>query len=116
VISLLADQNFNEHIVDGLMRRLSTLDVVLAREVDLTEAPDPVVLQWAAMQGRVLLTHDRRTVPAFARLRVEARLPMPGIFLVSDDMPIGYAIEELLIAVQCLSKDECDGIIRFFPL
>jgi predicted nuclease of predicted toxin-antitoxin system len=116
VIPLLADQNFNEHIIDGLMRRLSTLDVVLAREVDLSEAQDPVVLQWAAMQGRVLLTHDRRTVPAFARSRVETGLPMPGIFLVSDDMPVGRAIEELLVAVQCLSKEECDGIIRFFPL
>ena len=116
MIPLLADQNFNEHIIDGLMRRLSTLDVVLAREVDLSEAQDPVVLQWAAMQGRVLLTRDRRTVSAFARSRVETGLPMPGIFLVSDDMPVGHAIEELLIAVQCLSKEECDGIIRFFPL
>ena len=116
MISLLADQNFNEHIVDGLMRRLSTLDVVLARDVDLSEAPDPIVLQWAAKQGRVLLTHDRRTVPAFARSRVEAGLPMTGIFLVSDDLPVGRAIEELLIAVQCLSKEECNGIIRFFPL
>ena len=116
MISLLADQNFNEHIVDGLMRRSPTLDVVLARDVDLSEAQDPVVLDWAAIQGRVLLTHDRRTVPAFARLRVEAGLPLPGIFLVRYDMPVGNAIEELLIAVQCLSKEECDGIIRFFPL
>jgi hypothetical protein len=48
VISLLADQNFNEHIVDGLMRRLPTLEIVVARDVDLAEAQDPVVLQWAA--------------------------------------------------------------------
>jgi hypothetical protein len=41
---------------------------------------------------------------------------MPGVFLVGDDMVVGRAIEELLIAVQCLSKEECDGIIRFFPL
>jgi predicted nuclease of predicted toxin-antitoxin system len=76
VISLLADQNFNEHIVDGLMRRLPTLEIVVAWDVDLAEAQDPVVLQWAALNGRVLLTHDRRTVPSYARSRVEAGLPM----------------------------------------
>jgi predicted nuclease of predicted toxin-antitoxin system len=116
VISLLADQNFNEHIVDGLMRRLPILDIVVAREVDLAEAQDAAVLHWAASHGRILLTHDRRTVPSFARSRVEAGLPMPGVFLVSDEMTVGRAVEELLIAVQCLSSEECEKTIRFFPL
>jgi hypothetical protein len=41
---------------------------------------------------------------------------MPGVFLVSGDMPIGQAIDELLIAAQCLSPDECKDIVRYFPL
>lgn len=116
MISLLADHNFNEHIVDGLTRRVPNLDIILVRNVDLAEAIDPIVLEWAASEGRVLLTHDRRTVPAYARARLDAGLTMPGVFLVNDDMPIGLAVEQLVIAVQCLSKEECENVIRYFPL
>ena len=116
MIPLLVDQNFNEHIVQGLKRRIPTLDCVLSRDVGLAESPDPAGLASAAAQGRVLLTHDRKTIPPFAHARVAAGLPMPGVFLVSDDMAIGQAIDELLIAIHCLSADECDDIVKYFPL
>jgi hypothetical protein len=64
----------------------------------------------------VLLTHNRKTIPSFAYARVAAGLSMPGVFLVSDDMPIGQAINELLIAVQCLSVEECKNLVRYFPM
>jgi hypothetical protein len=74
------------------------------------------LLDWAAAEGRVLLTHDRDTMPFFAYDRVKAGLLMPGVFLVSDMMPIGLAIDELLLALDCLSPDECKDFVRFFPL
>ncbi len=116
MICLLVDQNFNEKIVDGLTRRDANLDFVLARDVGLAKAPDPALLDWAATVGRVLLTHDRTTIPPFAHSRVVAGQPMPGVFLVDDQMPIGQAIEELLIAVHCLSPDECKDMVKYFPM
>jgi hypothetical protein len=93
-----------------------TLDFVHVRDVGLAAAPDNVVLEWAASQGRVLLTHDRNTIPHLAYARVASRAPMPGVFLVSDTMPIGQAIDELQLAALCLSPDECKDIVRYFPL
>jgi hypothetical protein len=116
VISFLVDQNFNEHIVDGLTRRDPTLEFTHVRNVGLAAAPDPVILEWAASQGLVLLTHDRKTVPAFAYARVADGLPMPGVFLVNDDMPISQAMDELQIAVYCLSPEECSNIVKYFPI
>jgi predicted nuclease of predicted toxin-antitoxin system len=116
VIALLVDQNFNEHIVAGMIRRNAALEFTYARDVGLAEAPDPGVLEWAAGHGMVLLTHDRKTVPLFAYTRVADGLPMPGVFLVSSDMPIGRAIEELLIAAGCLSAEECRNQVYHFPL
>jgi hypothetical protein len=116
VISLLVDQNFNEHIVDGLIRRLATLDVVHVRDIGLATAPDSLILERAAIENRVLLSHDRKTVPPVATGRITAGMRMPGVFLVSGDMPIGQAIDELLIAVCCLSADDCKDIVRYFPL
>jgi predicted nuclease of predicted toxin-antitoxin system len=116
VIPLLVDQNFNQHIVEGLMRRDPGLDLVHVRDVGLGAAPDPTILEWAAQHDRVLLTHDRRTIPPFAYARVAAGQKMPGVFLVSDDMPTGQAIDEILLAVHCLTPDECKDIVKYFPL
>jgi predicted nuclease of predicted toxin-antitoxin system len=116
VIRLLADENFNAHILKGLADCVSMLDLVRARDVGLVATPDPAILEWAAARGRVLLTHDRQTIPAFARSRITASAPMPGNFLVSDDMPTGEAIEEIQIAVHCLSEDECQNAIKYSPM
>ncbi len=116
MIAFLADQNFNQGILDGLIRREAAVQITLARSVGLAAAPDPEVLEWAAMHDLVLLTHDRQTIPGFASSRVEAGLAMPGVFLVSDDMPIAQAIDELLIAAHCLSSEECKDVVKFFPM
>jgi hypothetical protein len=41
---------------------------------------------------------------------------MPGVFLVSDSLPIGQAIDELLLAVHCLSAEECENVVKYFPM
>lgn len=116
MIALLVDQNINQRIVEGLTRRDPDLDLLHVRDIGLEAAPDPEILEWAAEHDRVLLTHDRRTIPPSAYARVAAGRKMPGIFLVSDDMPAGQAIDELLLAVHCLTLDECKDIVKYFPL
>ena len=116
VISFLVDQNFNEHIVDGLTRRDASLIFTHVREVGLAAAPDPAILDWGATHGRVLLTHDGKTIPPFAYARVAAGQLMPGVFLVDDQMPIGQAIDEILLAAHCLTPDECKNIVKYFPM
>jgi Domain of unknown function (DUF5615) len=92
------------------------VDFVHVRDLGLSAAADTAILESAAAQGRILLTHDRRTIPRLAYARVVARQIMPGVFLVSDDMPIGQAIDEILLAVHCLTPEECQDIVRYFPL
>jgi len=116
VAKLLTDENFDSTIVRGLLRRNPGLDVIRVQDVDLEATPDQAILEWAADEGRILLTHDRDTMPNFAYERVRAGQPMPGVFLVSDLMPTGQAIEEILLAIECLSADECQNCVRFFPL
>jgi len=116
VIRLLADQNFNGRILNGLARRQPAIDVLHVRDIDLSAAADPLILERAASEGRILLTHDRQTVPAFAYARVSAGEPMPGVFLVRKALPIGQATDEILLAVYCLSPDECRDIVKYFPM
>jgi predicted nuclease of predicted toxin-antitoxin system len=99
-----------------MTRRNPSVEFTHVRDIGFAEAPDPLVLERAAANGLVLLTHDRKTIPPFAYARVTDGLPMPGVFLVSGDMPIGQAIDELLTAAQCLSSAECKDTVTYFPL
>jgi predicted nuclease of predicted toxin-antitoxin system len=116
VLAFLADENFHNGIVDGLRRRSPDLELVRVQDVGLLAADDPVILTWAAQTERVLLTHDVATVPHFANERVAVGLPMPGVFLVPDTMPIGQAIEEILLLAQCSREREWEGQVLYLPL
>jgi hypothetical protein len=116
VLRLLSDVNFHGDVIRGLFRRLPDLELVRAQDVRLSEAEDEAVLQWAADESRILLTHDRRTIPPFASQRIRVGQPMPGVFVVSDSIPIGQAIEELVLAITCSYQDEWKDLIVYFPL
>ena len=58
MLPLAIDENFNNDIVRGLLRRRPELDLVRIQDAGLAGADDPTVLDWAAQESRVLLTHD----------------------------------------------------------
>jgi hypothetical protein len=62
------------------------------------------------------LTHDRDTLPEFVYDRIRAGEPMPGVFLVSDRMPKGKAVHELVLAIHCLEPEDCKNQVIYFPL
>lgn len=109
-------ENFDGDILRGLQRRQPELDIIRVQDAELSGTTDAIILAWAAAQERVLLTHDRDTIPNFAYERVRAGEPMPGIFLVSDRMSKEQAIEELFMALCCLAPEECKDQVTYFPL
>jgi predicted nuclease of predicted toxin-antitoxin system len=68
----LTDEDFDNDVLRGLVRRLPELDVLRVQDVGLAGAADPVILEWTAQQGRILLTHDAKTMPAHAYARLRA--------------------------------------------
>ncbi|MEG3835134.1 MULTISPECIES: DUF5615 family PIN-like protein [unclassified Microcoleus] len=116
MLRLLADENFNNQIVRGILRRNPDVDIVRVQDMGLIEADDPTVLEWAAQQGRVVLTHDVATMTNFAYERMQAGLAMPGLFEVSRRVSVGLAIEEILLIAECSLEGEWEGQVRFLPL
>ena len=41
---------------------------------------------------------------------------MPGVFEVSRRVPVGLAIEEILLLDECSLEGEWEGQVRFLPL
>ena len=66
MLLLVSDENFNNDIVRGLLRRDPALDIVRVQDVGLRGEEDPLILEWAAQEGRVVLTHDAATMADFA--------------------------------------------------
>ncbi len=116
MLRLAADENFNADIVRGLLRRLPDLDIVRVQDAGLSGADDTAVLEWAAREGRIVLTHDFSTLVSFAFDRVAKGLPMPGVFAARSSGPIGSMIEDLLLLAECSVEGEWEGQVRFLPL
>lgn len=116
MLRLASDENFNGDIVRGLMRRQPSLDLVRLQDIGPEGLDDPAVLAWAAANNRILLTHDRATMPDFAYSRVIAGQPMPGVFIVNDYLPVRQAIDELLLLDKCSEQTEWAGVVLYLPL
>jgi hypothetical protein len=102
--------------VRGVLRQSPDIDIVRVQDVDLSGADGPTVLAWAAQQGRIVLTHDVATMTTFAYQRIQAGLSMPGLFEVSRRVPVGLAIEEIILIAECSIEGEWEGQVRFLPL
>ena len=96
MLRFAVDEDFDNRIVRGLMRLLPTVDIVRVQDIGLLGKRDPEVLEWAANESRVLLTHDATTMTKHAYARVESGRQMPGLFEVGQDLPIGEAIGDLI--------------------
>ena len=116
MLRLAADENFNNDILRGLVRRQADLDIVRVQDVGLSGADDASVLEWAAREDRVLLTHDVATITRYAYERVMAGLSMPGVFEVGTGVSTAQAIEDLLLLAQYSIEGEWEGQIRYLPL
>ncbi len=66
MLRLAADENFNYDIVRGVLRHDPETDIVRVQDAGLSGADDPAVLEWAAREGRILLTHDVATMTRYA--------------------------------------------------
>jgi hypothetical protein len=110
-----ADADFNHKVVVGLRRRELSVDFLSAREGGVVGFPDPDVLAIAAGAGRILVSHDRKTMPGhFARF-CETR-SSPGLIIVSQDLDIGAAIEELLLIWLATDAEEWVERVGFVPV
>ncbi len=116
MIKILADQNFNGRIFRGLKRRIPELDCVSTSEIGLSRYSDPKLLEWAASNNRVILTHDARTFPRFAYERMTRGEKMYGVIVVSNRASIGNAINDLELVILGKLKHEWENNITRIPL
>ena len=116
MLRLLIDQDLDHVILRGLLLRIPALDFVTAHRVGLGESSDVDLLAWAAENQRVVVTHDRRTMPHHAAQRITAGTRISGVVVVSRQLPVSRVIGDLEIIVSCSEPDEWIDVIKHLPL
>ena len=99
MLRLLADENFNGDIVRAVLLRQPDLDIVRVQDVGIAGAADPFILAWAAANDRIVLTHDRATLPDYAYR-----------------FPIGEAIREILLIIAVSEQPEWSDRVVYLSL
>jgi hypothetical protein len=116
MLRFLTDEDFDGRLTSALLSRVPRLDLLRVQDVGLTHTPDPDILSLAAAQGRIVLTHDRNTMTGFASTRVNAGQPMPGLFVVDRQTPLGRILNDLEAMAGASQMEEWQDKIIFVPL
>lgn len=116
MIKFLTDEDYNNIILRGVLRRLPGLDIVRVQDVGLMNVHDSIVLAWAAQEKRIVLTHDVNTLLTEARLRVAEGLPMPGVLASPQAIAVAPVINDLIFIAEESADDEWEGEVVFLPV
>ena len=115
VIQFQADADLNQVIVTGTIRRQPTISFQTATEAGLAGLRDAEVLARSAKQQRILVTHDRRTMPTeFAEFIANSQ--SSGVLIVSRKTALEIVIEELILIWSVTTAAEWIDRIAKIPL
>ena len=93
-----ADNDLKRIIVDATLRRESRIDFQTAQAASLDGLDDEEVLRLAASQSRILVSHDKRTMPVALASFVASGGTSPGVLLViPQNAPIREVVEALIL-------------------
>ena len=114
-IRFQADADFNQHIVRAVRRQVPTVDFLTAHDAGLVGLDDVLVLEKAAQERRVLVSHNRRTMPFHFATFIETKTSV-GVILVSQDLPVRRAAEDLILIWETSEAEEWVNQIGSIPL
>lgn len=90
------------------------VDFLTAHDARLAGVADPAVLAMAAHDGRVLVSHDKRTMPTHAYDMVRASQHIAGLIMLPQEGPLAEAIKVLILVWQGSEAEEwVDKVVYF---
>ena len=114
-VQFQADADLNQAIVTGVIRRQPDINFQTATEANLKGLQDSEVLALSAKQQRILVTHDRTTMPTeFAEFMVNSQ--SSGVLIVSRKTAIEIVIKELILIWSVTTAEEWINRIAKIPL
>ena len=116
MLRLLIDENLEQRILRGLQLRVPGLMYAVVQETGLAEASDRNLLEWAAQNQYVLVTHDRGSMLNAAQQRMRSKQRIAGLVIVKKELHLARAIEDLVLLLECSSERDTENQVAFIPL
>lgn len=110
------DENFDGKILRGLQSSLPELDIVRVQDTVMYQSTDPDLLEWLATEDRILLTHDKATIPKYFYERIELKKLVSGVIIVIKNTPINIALDELELLIGAGEPEDFHHQIKYIPL
>ncbi len=110
-----ADADLNQIIVKATLRREPTIDFQTAQTAKLSGLEDEEVLVIAAKEGRLLVTHDRKTIPHYFAEFIMSQAS-PGVLIVPQKLPVANVVEDLILIWAASEAEEWINRIHSLPL
>lgn len=114
-IRFQADNDLKFGIVKAVRLREPSVDFRSAQEACLDAIPDAVLLERAAAEGRILVSHDRRTMIQNFHDHLAAGKSSPGLLIVSQDCTIGEVVEALVHVWALCDPVELRDQVHYLP-
>jgi hypothetical protein len=97
-IRFQADNDLNLLVVTATLRREPNIDFQTAQAAQLDHLDDQAVLSRAAAEGRILVTHDKRTMPGQLAAFLRSGNHSPGVLLViPQDARLRFVVDNLVL-------------------
>ncbi|MCL4261635.1 MAG: DUF5615 family PIN-like protein [Anaerolineae bacterium] len=110
-----ADADLNQIIVKATLRLEPGIDFQTAPTAGLAGWSDSEVLALAARQDRILVSHDRKTMPGHFGQFILSQ-DSAGLLIVSQKLPVSQVAEDLLLIWLASEPEEWINRIRSLPL
>lgn len=104
-IHFQADADFNQIIIKAMLRREPSIDIQTALSANLQGLSDIEVLNLASKDNRVLLTHDRKTMPKHFASFITGETSS-GVLIIPQKLPISQVVEELILIWSVTEAEE----------
>ena len=115
-IRFLADEDVRADILQGLRFREPAIDILDVKSAGLEGTKDPALLELAAEQDRILISHDRNTMTRHFYDRLAAGQSGPGLFIVSKHpSAVGQVIESLFLVWSASQAEEWRNQVVYLP-
>lgn len=114
----LLDEHVPHAVRDQLLRLDSSMDIlVIGGPLAPTKGTlDEEILSWIEATGYILVSSNRRTIPAHARNHFEEERHIPGIILLRRGIGLGEIIEQLHLLWAASDADEFRDRILYLPM
>ena len=110
-----ADNDLKKPILQGVLRHEPAIDFRSAQSANLDSVRDVEVWRRAAVDGRILVSHDVSTMPRSFEEFIASGGGSPGLFLVPQGKRVSAVIETLVMVWLASEASEWDNRLVWLP-